>query len=90
MSTVKYHRPWILSSFVGMIKIAYSWPIKWNAHHSKVSGLGILFENPLKSHTHCLIACVYNFLRGWLLITGNLGLCWFLPVTWGCYSLRSQ
>jgi len=26
----------------------------------KVSGLGILFDNPLKSHTHYLTACVYK------------------------------
>ena len=67
-----------------------SWTVGVSAHHSKVSGLGILFNNPLKSHTHCLTACVYHFLCGWLLIIGNLGLCWFLPATLGCYSLRSQ
>ena len=47
----------------------------------RYSGLGILFENPLKSHTHCLTACVYHFSSGWLLIIGNLGLCRFLPAT---------
>ena len=90
MSSVKYHRPRIISLFVVMIKIMSSWPIGLNAHRSKVSGLGILFGNPLKSHTHYLTACVYHFLRGWLLNIGNLGLCWFLPATLGCYSLRSQ
>ena len=58
MSSVKYHRPWILSLFVAMIKIMSSWPIGWNLHHSDVSGLGILFGNPLKSHTDFLTACV--------------------------------
>ena len=53
------------------------------------SGLGILFENPLKSHKHCLPR-VYHYCSEKLLILGNQGLCRFLPATLGCYSLRSQ
>ena len=30
---------------------------------------------------------VLLFLRGWLLVVGNLGLCWFLPATLVCCSL---
>ena len=56
---------------------------------SKVSGLGILIDNPQKSRTHFLAACVYHpfYVVGfWLLAT----YCWFLLATLGCYSLRSQ
>ena len=54
------------------------------------SRLGILFENPLKLHTHCLprvwtTPVVVDF---WLLATwGSVGL---LPETLGCYSLMES
>ena len=65
------------------------WTVGGSAHHSNVSGLGILFENPLKSHTHCLPR-VYHSCSGWLLIIGNLELCRFLLATLDCYSLMES
>ena len=60
MSSVKYHRPWLRPSFVAMLGTCLPKLIGRNAPVMKVSGLGILFDNPLKSHMHCLTACVYH------------------------------
>ena len=54
------------------------------------SGLGILFENPLKLHTHCLPRVWTTPVVAGFLIIGNLRLCRFLPATLGCYSLMKS
>ena len=60
MSSVKYNHPWLRPPFVAMLGTCLPKPIGRNAPVMKVSGLGILFDNPLKSHTHCLTTCVYQ------------------------------
>ena len=54
-------------------------------------GSGDPFRNSAEV-THALPhrMCVPIFLRGWFLIIGNQGLCWYLPGTFSCYSLISQ
>ena len=59
----------------GLIEIMSPGPSDGVQTTRRYSNLGIFFENPLKSHTHCLTACGYHLLNGWLLIIGNLGLC---------------
>ena len=51
---------------------------------------GILFENPLKSHTHCLPRVWTTPVVVGFLIIGNLRPCRFLPATLGCYSLMKS
>ena len=60
MSSVKYHRPWIPPLFANLIETMSPGTSVGVARHSKVSGLGILFGDPLKLHTHYLTACVYH------------------------------
>ena len=50
MSSVEYHRPWILSPFADLIKIMSSGPSEGVYTTRRYSGLGILFENPLNTH----------------------------------------
>ena len=54
------------------------------------SRLGILFENPLKLHTHCLPRVWTTPVVVGFLIIGNLRLCRFLPAALGCYSLMKS
>ena len=88
MSTIK-----ITSFLRGLIKITLRY-IFWSAGkvHATLgcSGLGILFENPLKLHTHCLPRVWTTPVVVSFLIIGNLGLCRFLPATLGCYSLMKS
>ena len=54
------------------------------------SRLGILFENPLKLHTHCLPRVWTTLVVVGFLIIGNLRLCRGLPATLGCYYLMKS